>query len=195
MALSDSPARANASIVSSISFAPDNQTNLPTLTVTSELVVAPPRHTTRTVTRSGRKRRRTTLSIRLRSNIFFCVVRNKLAFQNRGVSLQRMVERLRRYLIGWRGYLGICQTPSVLQGLDSWIRRRLRCFQWKQWKRGKIRFAELRKRGVGKDLAAQTAGSSRGPWHISRSPALSYALPGAYFDSLGLPRLHETKLV
>lgn len=119
----------------------------------------------------------------------------ELTKRNRGVSLEQMVQELRRYLIGWRGYFGFCQTPSVLRNLDSWIRRRLRCFQWKQWKRGKTRFAELRKRGVGKDLAAQTAGSSRGLWHISRSPALSFALPGAYFDSLGLPHLHETKNV
>ena len=119
----------------------------------------------------------------------------ELTKRNRGVSLEQMVQQLRRYLIGWRGYFGFCQTPSVLRNLDSWIRRRLRCFQWKQWKRGKTRFAELRKRGVGKDLAAQTAGSSRGLWHISRSPALSFALPGAYFDSLGLPRLSETKHV
>lgn len=115
----------------------------------------------------------------------------ELTKRNRGVSLERMVEQLRRYLIGWRGYFGFCQTPSVLRNLDSWIRRRLRCFQWKLWKRGKTRFAELRKRGVGKDLAAQTAGSSRGLWHISRSPALSIALPGAYFDSLGLPKLAD----
>jgi len=116
----------------------------------------------------------------------------ELTKRNRGVSLERMVKQLRLYLTGWRGYFGFCETPSVLRGLDSWIRRRLRCFQWKQWKRGKTRFAELRKRGVGRDLAAQTAGSSRGLWHISRSPALSIALPGAYFDSIGLPRLSET---
>jgi RNA-directed DNA polymerase len=119
----------------------------------------------------------------------------ELTKRNRGVSLERMVAQLRRYLIGWRGYFGFCQTPSVLLRLDSWIRRRLRCFQWKLWKRGTTRFAELRKRGVGKDLAAQTAGSSRGLWHISRSPALSIALPGAYFDSLGLPKLSEAKPV
>jgi len=119
----------------------------------------------------------------------------ELTRRNRGVSLERMVAQLRRYLVGWRGYFGFCQTPSVLRNLDSWIRRRLRCFQWKLWKRGKTRFAELRKRGAGKDLAAQTAGSSRGLWHISRSPALSIALPGAYFDSLGLPKLSEPKRV
>ena len=119
----------------------------------------------------------------------------ELTKRNRGVSLEQMVAQLRRYLIGWRGYFGFSQTPSVLRSLDSWIRRRLRCFQWKLWRRGKTRFAELRKRRVGKDLAARTAGSLHGPWHISRSPALSLALPGAYFDSLGLPHLVQTRNV
>jgi RNA-directed DNA polymerase len=113
----------------------------------------------------------------------------ELTKRNRGVSLDRMVQQLSRYLTGWRGYFGYCETPSVFTTLDSWIRRRLRCFIWKQWKRGPTRFAELRKRGVGKDLAAQTAGSRKGLWHVSRSPALSIALPGAYFESLGLPKL------
>ena len=56
-------------------------------------------------------------------------------------------------------------------------------------KRGTVRFAELRKRGVGKDLAAQTAGSAHGSWRLANSPALAFALPNAYFDSLGIPRL------
>ena len=43
--------------------------------------------------------------------------------------------------------------------------------------------------GVGKDLAAQTAGSAHGPWRLANSPALGFALPNAYFDSLGIPRL------
>ena len=113
----------------------------------------------------------------------------ELTRRTRGVSLERMVEQLSRYLIGWRGYFGYCETLSVLGALDSWIRRRLRCVVWKQWKRGRKRFAELRSCGVGKDLAAQTAGSVHGPWRISRSPALSYAFPNAYFTALGLPSL------
>ncbi|MER8970159.1 hypothetical protein NKI25_31760 [Mesorhizobium sp. M0808] len=80
------------------------------------------------------------------------------------------------YLKGWRGYFGICETPSVLSRLDRWIRRRLRSIAWKQWKHGRTRFAELRRRGVGHDLAAQTAGSAHGPWRISNSPALAIAL-------------------
>lgn len=113
----------------------------------------------------------------------------ELTRRTRGVSIAMMVEELSTYLRGWLSYFGFCQTRSVLRGLEQWLRRRLRSVLWKQWKRGRTRFAELRKRGVGADLAAQTAGSSHGPWHLANSPALAIALPNAYFDSLGLPRL------
>ena len=113
----------------------------------------------------------------------------ELTQRTRGVSTARMAEELSRYLRGWIGYFGTCETPSVLEVLERWVRRRLRSAIWKQWKRGSVRFAELRKRGVGQDLAAQTAGSAHGPWRLANSPALSRALPTAYFDSLGIPRL------
>jgi len=113
----------------------------------------------------------------------------KLTCSRRGLTIEQMIENLNRYLIGWRGYFGYCQSPSVLQVLDCWIRRRLRCVYWRRWKRGKKRFAELRRLGVGRDLAAKTAGSVHGPWRISRSPALSYAFPSAHFNSLGLALL------
>jgi RNA-directed DNA polymerase len=113
----------------------------------------------------------------------------ELTQRTRGVSTERMAEELARYLRGWIGYFGKCETPSVLQRLEQWFRHRLRSAIWKQWKWGPVRFAELRKRGVSKDLAAQTAGSAHGPWRLANSPALSIALPNAYFDSLGIPRL------
>jgi RNA-directed DNA polymerase len=113
----------------------------------------------------------------------------ELTCRTRGVSIERMAEQLTAYLRGWISYFGRCQTPSVLQSLEEWIRRRLRSAIWKQWKRGSVRFAELTARGVGVDLAAQTAGSAHGPWRMANSPALAFALPNAYFDSLGIPRL------
>ena len=116
----------------------------------------------------------------------------KLTRRTRTVGLKQMVAELAQYLIGWKGYFGFGQTIDVLKKLDSWIRRRLRCVAWKQWKRGRVRFAELRARGVIKDLAAQTAGSPHGSWRISRSPALSFAFPNAYFKTLGLPSLVTT---
>jgi RNA-directed DNA polymerase len=113
----------------------------------------------------------------------------ELTRRTRGISLEQMLKELTAYLRGWKSYFGFCQTPSLLQQLDQWIRRRLRSTIWKQWKRGTTRYGKLRQLGVGKDLAAQTAGSPHGPWHLANSPALSSALPIDYFDSLGLPRL------
>jgi RNA-directed DNA polymerase len=103
-----------------------------------------------------------------------------------GRSLGQISKELSTYLVGWRGYFGFCQTPSVLRTLDQWIRRRLRAIAWKQWKRGPARFAELRRCGVGRDLAAQTAGSPHGPWRLANSPALTIALPNRLLTSLGL---------
>src|ERR1700722_1688696 len=96
----------------------------------------------------------------------------ELTRRTRGRSLAQVVKQLAVYLRGWRGYFGFCQTPSVLRDLDPWLRRRLRAIVWKQWKRGSTRFVELRRRRVGCDLAATTAGSHHGPWRLSDSPAL-----------------------
>jgi RNA-directed DNA polymerase len=100
-----------------------------------------------------------------------------------------MIEELRPYMIGWRNYFGFCETSRIFRDLDRWTRRRLRCLLWKQWKCGKVRYKELRTRGIGKALAAKTAGSAHGPWRLSNSPALAGALPNAFFDSFGLPSL------
>jgi RNA-directed DNA polymerase len=113
----------------------------------------------------------------------------ELTCTGRHLAPAHLVNRLKLFLTGWRGYFGFCETPSVLRKLDSWLRRRLRMVFWRQWKRGRSRFAALRRLGVGRDLAAKAAGSAHGPWRLSRSPALSFALPNIYFISLGLPTL------
>jgi RNA-directed DNA polymerase len=118
----------------------------------------------------------------------------KLTRRTCGRSLAQIVKELSVYLIGWRGYFGFCQTPSVLRTLDQWTRRRLRAIAWKQWKYGRARFAQLRRCGVGRDLAAQTAGSPHGPWRLANSPALTIALPTIYFRSLGLASVAELRL-
>jgi len=110
-----------------------------------------------------------------------------LTQRTRGISVDQLIGTLKRYLTGWRGYFGFCETPSVLRRLDEWIRRRIRCFFWKQWKRGRTRFEELTARGVTQHLAAQTVGSPHGVWRLSCSPALNIALSTRYFRSLGLP--------
>lgn len=113
----------------------------------------------------------------------------QLTRRNRGISLEERVRRLKIYLTGWRGYFGFCETLSVLRDLDSWIRHRLRCVQWKQWKVYRRRKTELIRLGVGPQLAHTTAWSAKGPWRISHTPGVCIALNNGYFDALGLPRL------
>src|ERR1700759_2110076 len=113
----------------------------------------------------------------------------ELTRRTAGRSLEQMIGKLSLSLKGWRGYFGFCQTPSVLRKLDEWIRRRLRAVVWTQWKRGPARFDELRRRGVGRELALKTAGNPRGPWRLANSAALTMALPNIFFATLGLPSL------
>jgi len=118
----------------------------------------------------------------------------ELTRRTRGISVEQMTKELAAYLRGWKGYFGFCQTPSVLQRLEKWMRHRMRSMIWKQWQRGTARFRNLRQRNIGIDLAAETAGSAPGPWRLANSPALSMAFPIAYFDALGLPRLLDGPL-
>jgi RNA-directed DNA polymerase len=113
----------------------------------------------------------------------------ELTRRTRGIGLAQMIKELAAYLRGWKGYFGHCQTLWILRNLDYWIRRRLRSMIWKQWKRGTVRFRELRRRDVSVVLAAKTAGSAHGPWRLANSIALAVALPNAYFASPGLPSL------
>ena len=114
----------------------------------------------------------------------------EITSRKRGNTLQQVIQELHTYLTGWVGYFGYCQTPSTLEHLEKWIRRKLRCMIWKRWKNGKTRYRELRKLGIKKTQAAEGAGDGKhGPWHMSRTPPLNSALSKGYFESLGLPRL------
>jgi RNA-directed DNA polymerase len=113
----------------------------------------------------------------------------ELTRRNLGISMAKRISELAQFLRGWMAYFGYCETPSVLQELDAWIRRRLRGVQWKQWKTCKGRYRALRRLGIrGTDLK-KLACCSRGPWPVSQYSILRQALPNAYFDHLGLPRL------
>jgi RNA-directed DNA polymerase len=111
--------------------------------------------------------------------------------QAKGKSIETTVKRLATYMVGWRGYFGFCETPEVLIGLIRWVRLRLRCALWRQWKTPRRRRAALLQLGVRTRLASNTASSGRGPWYLARSKALSVGASNAYFRSLGLPSLFE----
>jgi RNA-directed DNA polymerase len=91
--------------------------------------------------------------------------------------------------VGWVQYFRLADTPRIFQRLDQWIHRQLRALLLKQWKRGTTVFRELQARGVIASVAASGAGGARSWWHVARHKALHYALPGRYFEQLGVPRL------
>lgn len=105
-------------------------------------------------------------------------------------SFPAVMADLRRFVLGWLGYFRFCETPSVLQDLEGWTRRRLRCLIWQQWKRSAVRFRELVQRGADPGEAAKLVGSSDGPWHLSRTPLFSQLFPRAWFLKHGLPSFH-----
>jgi RNA-directed DNA polymerase len=109
----------------------------------------------------------------------------------KGVSLETTMEELAPYMRGWRSYFGFCETPEVLRSLTSWVRRRLRCALWRQWKTPRRRRAALLALGVPPPLASSMAGSGRGPWYLALTHTLHVWLSNAYFKSLGLPSLVE----
>lgn len=114
----------------------------------------------------------------------------KITSRKRGNSLQQIIEELTSYLRGWIGYFGYCQTPTVLQNLEQWIRRKLRCIVWKRWKRSSTRYKRLRAMGLSILHAREGAGNgSRGPWRMSASPPLHSAFSISHFETLGLTRL------
>lgn len=112
--------------------------------------------------------------------------------RTRGRSIYHVVQELRTLIRGWWGYYRFTEATYIFKEVDSWIRRRLRCYVWKQW--GRRRHRELRRRGIRGHLTWNTVKSAHGPWRLSRSPALAYALPARYFASLGLPALYERTL-
>jgi RNA-directed DNA polymerase len=113
----------------------------------------------------------------------------ELTNRHSGLGFLGTIGRLSRYVRGWGGYYGYCETPRVLANLDAWIRRRLRGMIWTRWRTGANRRRELIRRGVPEEVARGAAGSNHGPWRMSRSIAMSRAFPKGCFRRWGLPEL------
>lgn len=109
----------------------------------------------------------------------------RLTKRTRSGELGVIIQEINVYTMGWIGYYRQANTPSVYEGLDSWIRRRLRQMIWKRWKRGTTRYRELIRLGVPKGRAGLGA-VGKSPWHMAASPVVNEALSNGYFRSLGL---------
>ncbi len=111
--------------------------------------------------------------------------------RNRGVCLAQVLRELRQRLLGWVNYYALAQAQSVMEGLDGWIRRRLRCYVWKQWKTARTRAGHLQAAGVGPWLAWGLCTGGHGPWSVSRHAAMQRAVPSDWLAAQGYASLVE----
>jgi RNA-directed DNA polymerase len=124
--------------------------------------------------------------LRLRQRI------RELMRRGRGRSLGHTIEELSPLLRGWMGYFQHTQSLRRVEALDEWLRRRLRCLLWRQWKRPVHRARKLRQLGLDDDRARRSAGNGRGPWWNAGAPHMNAALPTAFFTRMGLASLVDT---
>jgi RNA-directed DNA polymerase len=122
----------------------------------------------------------------------------RITRRSRGINLQQVIKELNVYIRGWIGYYRLIETPTTLRDLDSWIRRRLRCFVMKKWiNNSHTRYKGLMALGVSDKNAGPVAASRKGPWAISNMKPVKVAMPNRFFADRGLLCLldHHAKLV
>ena len=100
-----------------------------------------------------------------------------------------LIKELQPILRGWINYFRLSEVKGIFEKLDQWIRRRLRCILWRQWKRNYTRARRLMKCGLTEDRAWKSATNGRGPWWSSGASHMNHALPKKFFDRLGLVSL------
>jgi RNA-directed DNA polymerase len=125
---------------------------------------------------------------------------HELTSRKWSVSMERRIEEINRFTVGWTAYFALADTPSPFERLDQWLRRRLRQVRWKEWKHVRSKLRKLRAAGIPEREAREWAYSRKGYWRISNSPVLARALPNVYWADHGLqgfadpyPRFRDAK--
>ena len=108
-------------------------------------------------------------------------------------SLQEAIRRLNPILRGWMAYFRYSQIKGIQQELDGWIRRKLRCLLWRQWKQSTTRAKELRKRGLAEGRIRPAVKNRHGPWWNAGASHMNQAFPKSFFDHMGLVSLDDTQ--
>lgn len=116
----------------------------------------------------------------------------EICAQGRGRALNDTIDRLNPVLRGWMNYFSLTQSRRPIEELDAWVRRRLRCLVWRQWKRPNTRESKMRSRGLDAQRAWKSSVNGRGPWWNAGAKHMIAALPPKYFTQLGLVSLVAT---
>ena len=110
----------------------------------------------------------------------------------RGRKMARVIEQINPVLRGWAGYFKLSQSKRPLEEIDGWVRRKLRCVVWRQWKRPSTRARNLMRLGLSEARACKSAFNGRGPWWSSGASHMNQALPKKLWDQLGLVSVLDT---
>jgi RNA-directed DNA polymerase len=110
----------------------------------------------------------------------------------RGRKMANVIERINPVLRGWAGYFKLTQGKCAMERLDGWVRHKLRCVVWRQWKQPSTRARNLMRLGLGEARALKSASNGLGPWWNSGAPHMNQALPKKLWDQLGLVSILDT---
>ena len=125
---------------------------------------------------------------RLRANL------RRIFKRGRGRSVRQVIRDMRLLLTGWSNYFKLAEVKNVFERLDQWMRRKLRCILWRQWKRSSTRARRLMSRGLAEDQAWKSATNGRGPWWNAGASHMNQAFPKRFFDRQGLVSLLDRHL-
>jgi hypothetical protein len=109
-----------------------------------------------------------------------------------GRSLTFTIQQLNPVLRGWAAYFKLTETKTALDEFDGWLRRKLRCIMWRQWKRPHTRAQHLMRAGLTEERSWRSACNQRGPWWNAGARHMNFAFPKSFFDRLGLVSLLAT---
>jgi len=115
----------------------------------------------------------------------------EITSRSSGKSMEYRMEKLRQCMIGWINYFGIADISGLTKELDEWTRRRLRMCFWKQWKKIRTKFDNLKKHGASEQKAWEHANTRKSYWRISNSPILATTLTNAYLENIGYTSIHK----
>lgn len=121
------------------------------------------------------------------------VMREKFR-EGRGRNLRAFLASLKPKLRGWASYFSVAETRNVFEDLDQWLRRKLRCMEWRKWKKPRTRMRKLIALGLDRGRARESAFNGRGPWWNASASHMNAALPTAYFRRMGLISLLDEVL-
>ena len=106
--------------------------------------------------------------------------------RSRGISMERRLGELARFVRGWMGYFAIASQLKLFASLEQWIRRRIRCCYWKRWRHVRTRIRNLLAMNVPPRQAIRHGKSRKGPWHMSKTIASGVGMTNAWLAEQGV---------